>query len=363
MDKFLYEKIAKTIRDQILDGTLKPGDRLPSIRYLTQKWNCTPGTIQRAYKQLAHSGIVTSRPGQGTHVITKPPASQQTPLRQAMLLNRTETFLFESLSAGYSPTEIEQSLQIALDRWKTVEQTSPQKTENTILFSGSHDRAITWLANHFHAAYPQFSMTLSFCGSLGGLIALAENKANMAGCHLWDMESDTYNVPFIRRLFPGKKMTIVRLASRHLGLIVASGNPKRISGLSDLARSDVHFINRQQGSGTRVWLDIALQKSGIFPYQIQGYNNEKLTHSDVCRAILNQQVDVGLGLESVAAALGLDFIPLTTEPYDLVFPEESLQTPPFTAIVQILQQPNTRAAVQALGGYECTQTGHILSVP
>src|SRR5512139_436317 len=114
----LYQQIAEAIRQEILSGSLKPGNRLPPIRKMTEQWQCNPGTILRAYQELARLGLVVSHVGQGTKVVEQLPEQNQTPLRRAALFNRTEAFLLESMTAGYSPDEIEQSLRVALDHWR-----------------------------------------------------------------------------------------------------------------------------------------------------------------------------------------------------------------------------------------------------
>ena len=128
-------------------------------------------------------------------------------------------------------------------------------------FFGSHDMAVTWLANHAQEIAPSAVLQLNFTGSLGGLMALADGRADLAGCHLWDPETDSYNIPYIRKFFPGKRMLAVRLAERRIGLILPAGNPKNIQTLADLTRPGVRFVNRQLGSGTRVWLDAVLRRA------------------------------------------------------------------------------------------------------
>jgi len=117
---FIYRQITEKIRQDILSGALHPGDRLPSVREMSRTWNCTIGTVQRAYQELAHHGLVTSRAGQGTRVVDRLPLALQaeTPLRRAALVHRAEAFLLEVLSTGYQIAEIEIAVQQALDRWR-----------------------------------------------------------------------------------------------------------------------------------------------------------------------------------------------------------------------------------------------------
>ena len=213
----------------------------------------------------------------------------------------------------------------------------------------------------FGQVLPGTSLQLTYNGSLGGLIALAEGKAELAGCHLWDAESDTYNIPFVRRLLPGKDVTIVTLAHRRQGLIVAPGNPLNIHGLSDLTGPGVRFVNRQSGSGTRVWLDAMLSRQGIDPQQIDGYGDERLTHSDVARTVAEGSADVGLGLETAGQAYRLEFVFLNRERYDLVMKTETAKQLPIQKLLEWLASDAGKQFVARYTGYESQDTGCIQS--
>jgi molybdate-binding protein/DNA-binding transcriptional regulator YhcF (GntR family) len=353
----LYQQIAETIRQEILSGTLKPSDRLPAMRKMTEQWQCNTGTILRAYQELARQGLVVSHVGQGTKVADHLPEQNQNPLKRAALFNRTEAFLLEIMTAGYSPDEVEQSLRVALDRWRTFSTEPEQPTPNVLRFVGSHDPAMTLIAAHYHEVTEGFTLQLSFTGSLGGLIALAEKKADLAGCHLWDENTDTYNEPFVRKLLPGQEVALLTLAHRRVGLILQPGNPLKIDGLTDLAKPGTRFVNRQQGSGTRVWLDAQLHRAGIAPSKIIGYHDEKMTHSEVARIISKGLADVGLGVETAALSFGLDFKLLTTERYDLVIPAEKWEMESVQALKSWLDKSQAKAAINNLGGYDTSQTG------
>lgn len=355
----IYQQIVESIRQEILSGALKPGSRLPAIRKLTEQWQCNTGTILRAYQELARLGLVVSHVGQGTKVVEILPEQNQTPLRRATLFNRTEAFLLEIMAAGYTPNEVEQSLRVALDRWRIVSNEPEETLPGILRFVGSHDPAMALISSHYHEVTEGFSLQLSFTGSLGGLIALAEKKADLAGCHLWDENTDTYNEPFVRKLLPGQKVALLTLAHRRVGLIVAPGNPRGMSSLADLSRAGIRFVNRQQGSGTRVWLDAQIRHLGLAPSNIVGYSDEKMTHSEVARAISKGQADVGLGVETAALSFGLDFHLLTTERYDLVIPAENWETETIQALRDWLNSSQARIAINNLGGYDTKETGAV----
>lgn len=358
-EKPLYAQIVSWIRQEIKEGRLVPGDRLPSIRQMTQQWNCTSGTVQHAYVELARQGLVFSRPGQGTHVINKLSETDDSPMRLATLLHQSESFLLESVTAGYQLEEIEAAIRMAADRWRII-QTAPRQQEVGVLrFAGSHDPALTWLAAHFPEIMPRYRLQIGFNGSLGGLIALAEGQADLAGCHLWDQETNTYNIPYICRLLPGRRVALLTLAHRRLGLIVPPGNPDKIIGLSDLLRPTIRFVNRQPGSGTRVWVDAHLRQAGISPFEINGYRNEKMTHTDVAAAIALGQANLGFGLETAALAFSLDYIHLVLERYDLIIPAENISDATILSLSTWLLSNDARQAIDRLGGYVTDETGKL----
>jgi len=363
----LYQQIGEAVRQQVLDGALKPGDLLPPVREMAERWGCTPGTVQQAYKELARQGLVVSRPGQGTRIgATLPPAPRdRSPLRRAALVHQAEAFLLEVLAAGYTPVEADAAFRAALDRWRALaaEAVAGEAADQAILrFAGSHDPAISLLAARFPQLCACCTLEVAFPGSLGGLIALAEGKADLAGCHLWDAESDTYNVPFVRRLLPGRRVALVTLAHRRLGFIVPSGNPAALTAVSDLARPGLRFINRQRGAGTRVWLDAQLHAHGLAPEAVTGYTTEVATHSEVARAVAEGHADAGMGVEAAALAYALDFVLLTTERYDLVLPAEVFATEPARGLTGWLASAEGRAAIADLGGYEMGETGRVVWV-
>lgn len=358
-DLYLYQQIIEAIRQDILSGALKPGDRLPSVRQMTSKWACTNSTVLRAYQVLARQGLVISRVGQGTKVTDKLPSQEQIPLRRAMLLNRIEANLLEVMTAGYSPDEVEQATRMALDRWRTYSTVSNDGPPDIVRFVGSHDPAITLIAARAQDILPRFVLQLTFTGSLGGLIALAEKEADIAGCHLWDEESNTYNIPFIRRLFPGQKMAVLTLALRRIGLIIPPGNPLQVERLQDLIRPRIRFINRQPGSGTRVWLDAQLKYLGVDSNLIVGYQDERMTHSEVASAIAKGQVNVGLGVQTAALAFGLDFIQLNTERYELAIPADIWERQTIQSLYHWLTTSDAKEMIYGLGGYDVDETGRI----
>jgi molybdate-binding protein/DNA-binding transcriptional regulator YhcF (GntR family) len=356
----LYLQIAESVRQEIVYGTLRPGESLPTVREMAARWRCTVGTVQRAYAELARQGLVTSRTGQGTRVATVPSlTADRAPLRRATLANHVERFLLETMAIGYEVGEIEQALRLALDHWHALAAAPAPAPDRSLRFVGSHDPAVSLVAANFEAIAAGHTLSVAFGGSLGGLIALTQGEADLAGCHLWDEATDAYNVAFVQRLLPGRQAALLTLAHRRLGLLLAAGNPTGLHSLQDLARPGVRFVNRQRGAGTRVWLDAQLHRQGVDPGQLAGYGDEALTHSDVARAVADGRADAGLGIEAAALSYGLAFVPLTTERYDLAMLTTVWRSEPIQRLAVWLRTPDARQAITALGGYVADATGEV----
>ncbi len=207
------------------------------------------------------------------------------------------------------------------------------------------------------ARYPGYSVSSAHTGSMGGLMALKKGEAHAAGTHLLDPENGDYNVSYVRRVMPGRAVSLVTLAHRLQGFIVRTGNPRGIRGFADLARADVSFVNRQRGAGTRLLLDYHLKMEGIDPRRVNGYAREEFTHMAVAAAVAGGTADAGLGILAAARALGLDFIPVGEERYELAIPAEHLDSPPVRKMLEVVNDPEFKKAVESLGGYDTRETG------
>ena len=233
--------------------------------------------------------------------------------------------------------------------------------EETVVAIGSHDMTLDLLASHVRRARPQMTLASSNVGSMGGLMALARGEAHLAGSHLLDESTGEYNLSFIQRFLKGRKIVVVNLVQRIQGLILPKGNPLNISALEDLSHRDTTFINRQRGSGTRLLLDYKLRELGIEPSDIRGYDREEYTHLAVAAAVAGGRADVGLGILSAANAMGLDFIPLLSEQYDLVIPSEHYESENVQFVLEIIRGGSFRGEVDALGGYDTTSMGQVVA--
>jgi putative molybdopterin biosynthesis protein len=244
----------------------------------------------------------------------------------------------------------------------TVELLRPKRDiERTIVCIGSHDNALDLLANTLKKRFPELNLSSAHVGSMGGLMALKRGEAHMAGTHLLDEETGEYNIPFVRKLLPDRRMLLLNLVYREQGLLVLKGNPKHIKGFEDLTRTDVVFVNRQSGSGTRLLTDKCLRDLRINPKHVQGYMREEYTHMGVASAVLTGLADTGLAILASARALDLDFIPVAKERYDLAIPRDFFETDMLRRLISIIcEDCEFRETVQRLGGYDVSDMGKIL---
>lgn len=222
---------------------------------------------------------------------------------------------------------------------------------------GSDDFALQLLAQELNEQPGDFEVSASSVGSLDGLIALRQGLADMAGCHLLDPETDEYNLPYLRRLFPDRPVDVITLAYREQGLLRKRGDKRAVNDLSGLTDPKIRFANRNAGSGTRVWLDSRLRESGTPHDAIRGYERELRTHSDVAIAVASGQADVGLAIRAAAEQYDLDFTPLFTERYDLVIDSGRADEESLSRIKHHLDTRRFRQEVGKIRGYDAGHTG------
>jgi putative molybdopterin biosynthesis protein len=239
---------------------------------------------------------------------------------------------------------------------------SEYSREKTLIGIGSNDIALERILEVHRRKTGTSSIDYISDGSLNGLIALRQGIAQFTGCHLFDPVSKEYNRTFVQHLFPGKSLKLITFAHRTQGIIILPGNPKQVKDLFDFLRSDITIINRNQGSGTRIWLDQQIKSLGISQNQIQGYKNEVNEHAELVNAILRGIADAGIGVQAAAVASGLDFQPLFTERFDLVIDSDMFNTPSFIQLLDTLSDEKSNRNFYALPGYDTRQTGTIIDL-
>ena len=190
---------------------------------------------------------------------------------------------------------------------------------------------------------------------------LSEGKVHIAGSHLEDPKTGEFNVPFIRKQFPDEDFSVVTFARWEEGLITASGNPKGVRKVEDLARKSIRFVNREPGSGSRALLDKLLERAGMDARKIQGYDRIAHGHLAAAYRVFSKDADACLATRSAAQTFGLDFIPFLSERYDLVMRRRTADLPAVKAFLDVLQRATLRRKLEVLAGYDTSQTGMVVA--
>lgn len=229
------------------------------------------------------------------------------------------------------------------------------KIKNTLVSIGSHDLIMDVIGD-IH------NLTSSHVGSLGGIMSIKKGECHIAPIHLLDMETGEYNISYIKKYFPNKKMALIKGVQRQQGFIVNKGNPMGIKNFKDLIRDDVTFVNRQRGAGTRVLLDYSLGLEGINPTDIRGFQRELNTHMAIATAVKTGSATTGLGVFSAAKAMDLDFIDVAFEDYDFLVSSELLEDERIKKFIEIIKSDKFKNILKSLGGYGFEHTGEIISI-
>jgi putative molybdopterin biosynthesis protein len=232
--------------------------------------------------------------------------------------------------------------------------------EGALLASGSNDPVLDFLLTGMRHTHPEFYFFCANTGSTEGLKALGGGYTDIAWTHLFDQESGRYNVSFLPKYLPDMKAVLVHLFRREIGIVAAPGNPLGIAGIEDIAGEKVRFVNRQEGSGTRVLLDYHLKNSGIPAEAINGYGRQVYTHVEVGLSILSGEADAGIATVAVSRLMGLHFVPVTKENFDMVLGQSTYFNKGIQALVEDLRSPGFRERFERLGGYGFEDSGKIL---
>jgi molybdate transport repressor ModE-like protein len=248
----------------------------------------------------------------------------------------------------------------ALNR-ETAAHASHRRAKPLVLHA-SHDFALAALRDLLASNPAGPGLDLHFRGSLDSLADLAHGLCDVAGFHLPAESADERAYDAYRPFLKARSLLLVRFVTRRQGLMVARGNPKGIRGVADLAGNRVRFINRQQGSGTRVCFDHLLASQRIRPTLIAGYRNEEFTHAAVAATVASGMADAGFGVEAAARQQALDFIPLGTERYLLAMRKGTLAAGTARALVEALRSSEFHESCRRLAGYDATGSGEMVAV-
>lgn len=230
--------------------------------------------------------------------------------------------------------------------------------EKSILAIGSHDMTLDVAAQFL--AQSNRRLVSANVGSQAGLIAIKRHEAHIAGTHLLDPKTGTYNLQAIKDYLTDEKIVLIHWVEREQGLMVAKGNPLKITSLDDLRSGKIAYINRQRGAGTRVLLDYLLQKSGISRTEVKGYEQEEFTHLSVAAAVASGRAECGMGITAAAAALNLDFMPLFQEQYDLVIRQRDYFSDLISPLLNLQGNDDFKQMVMQMPGYKVDHLGEIV---
>ena len=301
---------------------------------------------KRIVSSLKHREYVRVKVGRvGDKIVAAPLARGA---GAAMSLVRADGFCV----IGQSSEGVEAGETVKVELYRSLEE-----IEHTLVSVGSHDLIMDVIADMMPNVYKNINLSSTHVGSMGGLMALKRGEAHIAPVHLLDEESGEYNISYIRRMFQ-EEMALIRGVGRVQGFIVKKGNPLGIHTIEDINKC--RYVNRQRGAGTRILFDYELKKNGINPDEISGYGLEMTTHMAVAALVQSDSADAGLGIQSAAKAMGLDFIPVGTEQYDFSIPKKYLELDYVRAFISILKSSAFKAKLDELGGYTYENIGDVI---
>ncbi|MBU1002965.1 MAG: helix-turn-helix transcriptional regulator [Proteobacteria bacterium] len=239
------------------------------------------------------------------------------------------------------------------------EHRQPEPREDLLIICGSNDLLLERTLSLFMSLYPDQTAVFGNLGSLGGLKALRRGVCHMASSHLAQDRGEEYNFSFAREVLQ-ELPAVVNFARREQGLVLAPGNPKRISDMRDLGSKNLTVINRPLGTGTRLLFDRELEKAGVDVSTLVGYGNEVHRHMDVGLEILAGRADCGPAIRPVAGLLGLEFMPLAWERFDLLIPKDRFFDKAVQLFLNMLPDKALREMAEALSGYDMSMTGKMV---
>ena len=231
--------------------------------------------------------------------------------------------------------------------------------QGLLVIAGSNDPLLERTISLFNSRYPDHVAVFGNLGSMGGLRALRRNICHMASSHLLQENENEYNFDFAFKeldIIPA----VVNFCQREQGILIQKDNPKNITGVADLARSEIRIVNRALGTGTRLLLDHELKKAKISPENIDGYHHEVHRHLDVGLEILSGRVDAGPGIRAVSAMLDIGFLPLRWERYDLLISKERFFDEGIQQFIGLLHEDDFRQLVNTSFGYDLQLSGKML---
>lgn len=231
--------------------------------------------------------------------------------------------------------------------------------QRLIVLAGSNDLLLDQTITLFNRTFSGHLAVFGNVGSMGGVRALRNNLCHIAASHLIQDDEADYNFQFASQEFE-QMPVVVNFCRRQQGLLVRKTNPLAIFSVADLGRPGLRLINRSLGTGTRLLLDRELDKAGLRGDKIAGYEREVARHMDVGLEVLAGRADAGPGIEAVAGALDLDFVPLRWERFDLLVAKEIFFEQAIQAFFGLLQSEPFKESGRSIRGYDLSLAGKIV---
>jgi putative molybdopterin biosynthesis protein len=224
---------------------------------------------------------------------------------------------------------------------------------------GSHDLSLGILRDMLKNRFPDQDLISTHVGSMSGIMAFKKGITDLCTTHVLDEKDKVYNINVVNKYVPDRNWLLVNIAKRTQGLLVQKGNTKSISGIADIGRSGVTFVNRQVGSGTRILLDAMLKEKSVSRDTIKGYEREESSHTAVAILVREGVADTGIAIHAVARVFSLDFIPLAEEDYDLLVTKEFSETERFQSLLDLIRSDEFKGRLHEVGGYNTEDTGKV----
>ncbi|VEN72639.1 DNA-binding protein [Candidatus Desulfarcum epimagneticum] len=231
--------------------------------------------------------------------------------------------------------------------------------EGILIIAGSNDPLLDQTLSLYNSIHPDHVAVFGNMGSMGGIQALRRNLCHMASSHLLQENEAEYNFGFASSELE-RMPAVMNFCRRRQGLIVAAGNPKNIMGIKDLTRPGVALVNRLPGTGTRLLLDHELKKRGLDGRRIKGYDHAVSAHLEAGIAVLSGDADACMGIEAIAGMMGLDFIPVRWERYDLMISRDRFFDEGVQRFVGLLHEPEFKDMAASLKGYDISLGGKMV---
>ena len=231
--------------------------------------------------------------------------------------------------------------------------------DGLLIITGSNDPLLDRTISLFNGQYPDQLAVFGNLGSLGGLSALRNNLCHIASSHLLQEDESEYNFDFAFKELD-QMPAIVNFCRREQGILVGKGNPKKISTVADLAQAGITMVNRSLSTGTRLLLDKELKKASIKGEKIKGYTHEVSRHLDVGLEVLAGRADAGPGIRAVASLLGIDFIPLRWERFDLMIAKTRFFDEGIQRFLGLLHDKQFQEMATRMEGYDVDMGGKMV---